>query len=140
MEFLLCTLTPEVQCRLVHRNHVIWRTKITKFWRNGNDSKQPYYFIFNSASNCFLLKKFDDIKFNVEILFLVFENIVPLSSLIWTPVYSNQNICSNGDQFKQDSIIIKKKSKTKYNFDTKVLYSKLSTTLLPRFQLTARLV
>jgi hypothetical protein len=42
LEFLLCTLTPEVQCRLVHRNHVIWRTKITKFWRNGNDSKQPY--------------------------------------------------------------------------------------------------
>ena len=42
MEFLLCTLIPEVQCRLVHRNHVIWRTKITKFWRNGNDSKQPY--------------------------------------------------------------------------------------------------
>ena len=37
------TLTPEVQCRLVHRNHVIWPTKITKFWRNGNDSKQPYY-------------------------------------------------------------------------------------------------
>ena len=30
----------EVQCRLVHRNHVILRTKITKFWRNGNDSKQ----------------------------------------------------------------------------------------------------
>ena len=42
LEFLLCTLTPEVQCRLVRRNHVIWRTKITKFWRNGNDSKQPY--------------------------------------------------------------------------------------------------
>ena len=41
MDFLLCTLTPEVQCRLVHRNHKIWRTKITKFWRNGNDSKQP---------------------------------------------------------------------------------------------------
>jgi hypothetical protein len=41
LEFLLCTLTPEVQYRLVHRNHVIWRTKITKFWRNGNDSKQP---------------------------------------------------------------------------------------------------
>jgi hypothetical protein len=36
------TLTPEVQCRLVHQNHVIWRTKITKFWRNENDSKQPY--------------------------------------------------------------------------------------------------
>jgi hypothetical protein len=34
--------SPEVQCRLVHRNHVIWRRKITKFWRNGNDSKQPY--------------------------------------------------------------------------------------------------
>jgi hypothetical protein len=27
-------------CRLFHRNHVIWRTKITKCWRNGNDSKQ----------------------------------------------------------------------------------------------------
>ena len=40
MEFLLCTLTPEVQCWLVHRNHVIWRTKITKCWQNGNDSKQ----------------------------------------------------------------------------------------------------
>jgi hypothetical protein len=35
LEFLLCTLTPEVQCRLVHRNHVIWRTKIKKCWRNG---------------------------------------------------------------------------------------------------------
>jgi hypothetical protein len=34
------TDAPEVQSRLVHRNHVIWRTKITKFWRNGNDSKQ----------------------------------------------------------------------------------------------------
>jgi hypothetical protein len=43
LEILLCTLAPEVQCRLVHRNHVICRTKITKFWRNGNDSKQPYY-------------------------------------------------------------------------------------------------
>jgi hypothetical protein len=31
LEFLLCTLTPEVQCRLVHRNHVIWRTKIQNF-------------------------------------------------------------------------------------------------------------
>jgi hypothetical protein len=41
---LQCTLTPEVQCRIVHRNHVIWRTKIIKFWRNGNDSKQPYCF------------------------------------------------------------------------------------------------
>jgi hypothetical protein len=39
---LLCTLTPKVQCWLVHRNHVIWRTTIRKFWRNGNDSKQPY--------------------------------------------------------------------------------------------------
>jgi len=36
LEFLLCTLTPEVQCRLVHRNHVIWRTKITKYLWNGN--------------------------------------------------------------------------------------------------------
>jgi hypothetical protein len=35
------TLTPEVEFRLGHRNHVNWRTKITKFWRNGNDSKQP---------------------------------------------------------------------------------------------------
>jgi hypothetical protein len=35
-------LTPEVQCQDFHRNHVIWQTKITKFWRNGNDSKQPY--------------------------------------------------------------------------------------------------
>jgi hypothetical protein len=25
-----------------HQNPVIWRTKITKFWQNGNDSKQPY--------------------------------------------------------------------------------------------------
>jgi hypothetical protein len=39
----LCTLTPEVQCFTFHRNHVIWQTKITKFWQNGNDSKQPYY-------------------------------------------------------------------------------------------------
>ena len=23
----------------------IWRTKITKFWRNGNDWKQPYWFL-----------------------------------------------------------------------------------------------
>ena len=43
MEFLLCTLTPEVQCRLVHRNHVIWRTEIKKNWRNENDLKQPYW-------------------------------------------------------------------------------------------------
>ena len=43
MEFLLCTLTQEVLCWTFHRNHVIWRTKITKFWRNGNDSKQPYW-------------------------------------------------------------------------------------------------
>ena len=49
--FLLCTLTPEVQRWPFHRNHVIWRTKITKFWRNGNDSKQPYYF----PINCFRL-------------------------------------------------------------------------------------
>ena len=42
MEFLLCTLTPEVQCFTVHPNHMIWRTKIRKFWRPGNDSKQPY--------------------------------------------------------------------------------------------------
>jgi hypothetical protein len=42
LEFLLCTLTPEVQCQEFHRNHVIWRTKIAKCWRNGNDSKQPY--------------------------------------------------------------------------------------------------
>jgi hypothetical protein len=32
-----------VENTLFHRNHVIWRTKITKFWRNGNDSKQPYW-------------------------------------------------------------------------------------------------
>jgi hypothetical protein len=31
LEFLLCTLTTEVQCQIFHRNHVIWRTKITKF-------------------------------------------------------------------------------------------------------------
>ena len=42
MEFLLCILTPEVQHWTFHRNHVIWRTKITTL-RNGNDSKQPYY-------------------------------------------------------------------------------------------------
>jgi hypothetical protein len=42
LESLLCTLTPEVQCFTFHRNHVIWQTKITKLWRNGNDSKQPY--------------------------------------------------------------------------------------------------
>jgi hypothetical protein len=30
---MLCTLTPEAQCQTFHRNHVIWRTKITKFWR-----------------------------------------------------------------------------------------------------------
>ena len=53
MDFLLCTLTPEVQCRLVHRNHVIWRTKITKFWRNGNESKQPYYNI--PVCICFIM-------------------------------------------------------------------------------------
>jgi hypothetical protein len=45
LEFLLCTLTPEVQHWAFHRNHVIWRTKITKLWRNGNDSKWPYCFI-----------------------------------------------------------------------------------------------
>jgi hypothetical protein len=44
-EFLLCTLTPEVQYQEFHRNHVIWRTKITKFWWNGNDSKQPYWIL-----------------------------------------------------------------------------------------------
>jgi hypothetical protein len=32
-----------IYLRLSHRNHMIWRTKITKFWRNGNDSKQPYW-------------------------------------------------------------------------------------------------
>ena len=41
----MCTLTPEVQCRIFQWNHVIWRTKITNFWRNGNDSKQPNYII-----------------------------------------------------------------------------------------------
>jgi hypothetical protein len=45
LEFLLCTLTPDVQHWAFHRNHVIWRTKITKFWRNGNDSKWPYCLI-----------------------------------------------------------------------------------------------
>jgi hypothetical protein len=44
--FVVSTLTPEVQCRLVYRNHVIWRTKITKCLRNENDSKQPYYYFF----------------------------------------------------------------------------------------------
>jgi hypothetical protein len=44
---LLCTLTPEVQCQEFYRNHVIWRTKITKFWRNENDSKQPYCVAFH---------------------------------------------------------------------------------------------
>jgi hypothetical protein len=43
LEFLLCTLTPEVQCRLVHRNHMIWLTEIKKNWRNENDLKQPYW-------------------------------------------------------------------------------------------------
>jgi hypothetical protein len=47
--FLLCTLTPEVQCLTFHRNHVIWPTKITKCWRNGNDSKQPYWNIVGSG-------------------------------------------------------------------------------------------
>jgi hypothetical protein len=42
LEFLLCTLTLEVQCQEFHRNHVIWLTKITKFSRNGIDSKQRY--------------------------------------------------------------------------------------------------
>ena len=42
LEFLLCTLTPEVQCLTFHRNHVVWQMKITNFWRNGNDSKQEY--------------------------------------------------------------------------------------------------
>ena len=42
LEFWLCTLTSEVQWLTFHRNHVIWRTKITTFWRNGNDSKQPH--------------------------------------------------------------------------------------------------
>jgi hypothetical protein len=31
----------EHQC--LFRGFLIWRTKITKFWRNGNDSKQPYW-------------------------------------------------------------------------------------------------
>jgi hypothetical protein len=42
----------EVQCRLVHRNHVIWRTKITKFWRNGNDSKQRFIWHLNLINVC----------------------------------------------------------------------------------------
>ena len=48
----MCTLTPEVQCRLFHRNHVIRRTKITKFSRNGNDSKQPYFVMILYAWMC----------------------------------------------------------------------------------------
>jgi hypothetical protein len=42
LEYLFCTLTPEVQCFTVHPSPMIWQTKIRKFWRTGNDSKQPY--------------------------------------------------------------------------------------------------
>jgi hypothetical protein len=68
---LLCKLTPKVQCRLVHRNHVIWRTKITKFWQNGNDTKQPYstwrspsvFLYFNSIYISLLLNDYCSILF-----------------------------------------------------------------------------
>ena len=40
-----------------HQNHVIWRTKITQFWRNGNDSKQPYWkSIKKTTCFCFLVQ------------------------------------------------------------------------------------
>ena len=61
LEFLLCTLTPEVQCFTFHRKHLIWRTKITKFWQNGNDSKQPY--------SCSILMKFLPKKARTYVVF-----------------------------------------------------------------------
>jgi hypothetical protein len=60
--FLLCTLTPEVQCRLVHRNHVIWRTKIAKFWRNENDSKQYH----ETKTICLYIFLISDIYWGTE--------------------------------------------------------------------------
>jgi DNA polymerase III psi subunit len=44
LDFSLCTLTPEVQCLTFHKNHMVWQTKTTNFWGNGNDSKQDNYF------------------------------------------------------------------------------------------------
>jgi hypothetical protein len=35
-----------LKLNLFSRNHVIWRKKITKFWRNGNDSKQRIIYAY----------------------------------------------------------------------------------------------
>jgi hypothetical protein len=80
-EFSLCTLTPEVQCCTFHQNPVIWWTKITKFWQNGNDSKQPYchplFIIFHLSIFCktqisiklfYLYQRFQYISLTLNVL------------------------------------------------------------------------
>jgi hypothetical protein len=39
-----------------HQNHhVVWQTKITNFWRNGNDTKQAYKYIINIQCYIFVI-------------------------------------------------------------------------------------
>jgi hypothetical protein len=74
LEFLLCTLTPEVQCSTFLRNHVIWQTKIILFGRIGNDWKQSYWWqcnIFMTQTSVFLIALLYDfhkstLSFNVR--------------------------------------------------------------------------
>jgi hypothetical protein len=103
LEFLLCTLTPGVQCRLFHRNHVIWRTKITKCWRNGNDSKQPYW---NMNLNIFCKRQIsiklfylyqrlqcrDKYFFKIKFVFFLY---LPLCIYFWYQTDSGNTVVSN---------------------------------------------
>ena len=86
MEFSLCTLTPEVQCLTFHQNHVVWQTKIKSFWRNGNDSKQPYCrsIISTSSTHFFMLQNLSVCKIKV---FVTFGTMVWFSEWIQLSIF-----------------------------------------------------
>ena len=119
MEFLLCTLTPEVQCFTFHRKHLIWRTKITKFWQNGNDSKQPY--------SCSILMKFLPKKARTYVVFcdyfkIFFEaQILNIHDLITILNYLSSKLLLLycvfvfNLWFLNYKIMLKKKCKTTFN-------------------------
>jgi hypothetical protein len=56
--------TPEVQCLTFHQKYVVWQTKITNYWRNGNYSKQAYSINSDMKSRWWLL--------NVEAIYSVY--------------------------------------------------------------------
>jgi hypothetical protein len=111
LEFLLCTLTPEIQCQEFHRNHVIWRTKIIKFWRNGDDSKQ-FSVKDISIKLCYLYQRLQCRDFfKIKFVFFLYlrlsaspkENDLPLCIYFWyqtdsgvpnTSIYSAVSLAS----------------------------------------------